>query len=851
MTKKTIWKKVKEIFSNALDIDESKREQYVLDACGENEEIYNEVISLLEAHYKKGALDESIDDIRLSAIYEAKSTHMKGEDIGSYRIIRELGHGGMGMVFLAERADGEFKQQVAIKLLRNTISDEEQVQRFRAERQILASLNHNNIARLLDGGVTNHGQPYYVMEYVEGIPIDSYCREHQLNINERLQLFLDICSAVQYAHNNLIVHRDLKPSNILVTQDGCVKLLDFGIAKVLSDENENSTDAPLTRPGLLPLTPTYASPEQVRGEHITTASDIYQLGLVLYELLAGTRPFNLRDKSPGEIEQIVCQTQPSRPSSVVLDTGSKTRKSVDQQPLTWIKHLRGDLDTITMMAMHKEPERRYNSAEQFSGDIKNYLEGRPIIAYSDSKIYRAKKFVDRHKAGTVFSAIIIILIIAYSITVTHHSQQTESALEQAREEAEKSEQVVEFMLGMFEAGNPYESLGDTVTARVLLDRGVEQAEELDAQPAVQAQMFDVVGRVYRELGEYGQATPLIQRALTIRKDMNDNDDIELANTYYNLATVLHHKGNYRESDGYFNRALEIYSKHPGLESREFAGSLHMRGQMQNIRRDFESAEKTNRQALEMRRNLVGDAHPETAASYQALATSIGGQGRTDDAEMYQLRALVIFQEAHGEVHPSVAEAHVNLARFQRRSGSYEKARVNLEKSLEIRQQVFGEYHTETGLSMKAIADFHADLGNVEKAEGIYTELLDMIENRLGSDHPLKRPVLQALGKLHLNNQNYEAAEPYLAETYRMLHSVLNPLHERVLAARLDYARSVMQLNKFEEAEELLVKNREAAAESERLVHIKKETLESLVDLHTIRGEQTEAETYSKQLAELD
>ncbi|MCC5940019.1 MAG: tetratricopeptide repeat protein [Balneolaceae bacterium] len=844
---KNQWQHIKSIFSEALTLPKDKREEFIEIASGGNKEVIREVRSLLVAHDSPSLLDEDIGHIKEPVFKSLNAENLSHELPGKYQIIKRLGEGGMGTVFLAERADGEFEQQAALKIINSPFATQWQIDRFRTERQILASLKHPNIARLLDGGVTGNGLPYYVMDYVEGKPIDQFCQDNKLNLKERLNLFLEVCKAVEYAHQNLIVHRDIKPSNILVTADGNVKLLDFGIAKIVKDDI-SATRPDVNREGLIPLTPAYASPEQIKGDPITTHTDVYQLGVLLYQLLSGSIPIQTAGKTPGEIEYQICETAPELPSKAAdYSSGSES-----DSPAQKVSHrLKGDLDTIVIMALRKEPEMRYSSVAQLADDIQNYLESRPVFAHPQSLSYRVRKLVKRRPFETAAILIFALILCGYAFTITWHSQKTGQALQQAQLEAEKSEQVVSFLMGMFEAGDPYESLGDTVTANVLLERGIGQASQLDDQPEIQAQMFDIVGRVYRELGEYDRAYPILQTALDLRNELNQHEEVELANTFYNLGTVMHHLGNYRESDNYFNRALEIYRQHPGLESREYAGSLFTNAMMLNVRRDFETAEQLHREALDMRLNLVGEDHPEVAASYYGLSSSISPLGRIDEAKELLIHALEIYQKTYGEFHPSTAETRVQLARVQLQSGEYTVAEANLRRALEIRLQVFGENHIETGMSRKALADFLADRGYFIAAEEIYLDLIKMIETKFENSHPLKRPVLQALGRMHLNNGKPEKAEPHLEETYQLISSVLNPQHPRVLSARLDYAICNLQLNQFDLAEELLTTNFEIVSDSdsENLRIIKTETLKALIELNEYNGNSSAAESFSELLSE--
>jgi eukaryotic-like serine/threonine-protein kinase len=325
----THWQELKRIFSRAIELEGKEREKYLEKACKDKPELLEEVLSLLKAHHNSGPLDQSLDHIKQSALSGFDFQSMKGKKIGPYKIIDTLGQGGMGNVYLADRDDKQFDQKVALKLLPTGFTTENQTKRFFSERQILATLSHKNIARLHDGGITGAGQPWFAMEYIQGKPIDEYCNHNKLTVNERLNLFLHVCEAVQYAHQKLIIHRDLKPSNILVTDDGTVKLLDFGIAKVLNSDEMSPEIIPVTRTGLLPLTPAYASPEQVKGDLVTTTSDIYQLGVVLYELLTGLRPYEVTGCTPSEIEEIICELTPTRPSTMISKTSGENRFQAD------------------------------------------------------------------------------------------------------------------------------------------------------------------------------------------------------------------------------------------------------------------------------------------------------------------------------------------------------------------------------------------------------------------------------------------------------------------------------------------------------------------------------------------
>jgi serine/threonine protein kinase len=401
------WGQLKELFRVAIEHEPLQRAAYLDQACADDPALRAEIESLLASHDDAEAFIETpAFASTLKEIIESTAGQVEGRRIGSYQLIREIGRGGMGTVYLARRADEQYEKLVALKVVRRGMDTEDIVRRFRNERQILASLDHPNIARLLDGGMTDDGLPYLVMEYVEGTPVGDYCDRHHLTTNERLQLFRTICAAVQHAHQNLVVHRDLKPSNILVTPDGTPKLLDFGIAKVLTPEL-SALMIEHTRTEFRVLTPDCASPEQVRGEKLMTTSDVYSLGVVLYELLTGHRPYRSQRTPPHELARLICEQEPVRPSQAMADFGLRIADSTEPEPSSLHpksetrnpKFLRGDLDNIILMALRKEPARRYASVGRFSEDIRRHLDGLPVFARKDTFAYRTTKFVRRNRLG--------------------------------------------------------------------------------------------------------------------------------------------------------------------------------------------------------------------------------------------------------------------------------------------------------------------------------------------------------------------------------------------------------------------------------------------------------------------
>src|SRR5688572_29394275 len=448
----------------------------------------------------------------------------------------------MGVVYHAERDDGQFQQRVAIKLIGATNANDPLHQRFRAERQILAGLVHPHIARLLDGGITEDGRPYLVMEYVDGVPITTYCDREHLDVPARLRLFMDVCAAVQHAHQNLVIHRDLKPSNILVSSDGRVHLLDFGIAKLINPMFAVS-QMPVTRVDLRAMTPEYASPEQVRGDSLTTASDIYALGVLLYGLLSGHRPYQLATSSPAEIATAVCEQDPQRPS--VRAGGQLTRQ------------LAGDLDSIVMMAMRKEPGRRYASADMMRQDIERNLTGMPVMAHRGNRRYRIEKFLRRHRVETAAAAIVTAALLTGLTVAVSQSNRASRERDRAAQALAESEGVTNFLMQLFGTADNADASPVQLTALELLRRGADRANELSDQPVIQARLLDVVGQMSLQLGNYDDAQRWLEQAVAIRRNTLGPQSLDLASSLIHLAQVHRVRVEWDRSQALIEEALRI------------------------------------------------------------------------------------------------------------------------------------------------------------------------------------------------------------------------------------------------------------------------------------------------------
>jgi serine/threonine-protein kinase len=688
----------------------------------------------------------------------------------------------MSRVFLAERADGEFTQQVALKLLRPGLDSEIDRHRFRAERQILASLSHPNIARLLDGGVTDEGQPYLVLELVDGKPIDRYCKERRLGVRARLELFLAIADAVQSAHRSLIVHRDLKPSNILVTNDGAVKLLDFGLAKLLEPSYGVETAA-LTATGRRWMTPEYAAPEQIRGRSITTLTDVYQLGAVLHDLLVGRPPFGTRDANLHELE------------TAILDR--------EVEPLTG--EFRGDLDAIVRKALSKEPEARYTAAQEFADDIRRHLSGQPVVARRQTLAYRARRFARRHRAGLAAAVGAVLLLGGYVGTVIVDRGRIQRALAEAQAGTRKAEQVTDFMLGLFQAAEGGQSLRDTVTARELLTRGLTRANALTGQPELKAQMLDVIGRIHTQLGEFDQARPPLEEALRIRRSLygdvhpdvatsldaladvsakrrdnaetvrlrrqvlalrrtiSGNDDPKTLSALFALALSLHRAGDVKGAEPAFEEWMAAIDRQPRELSENRAQQLNDAASVYLSGDSLDRAEALYRESVGIRRAMYGNQTSLVASSLMDLASVIAKKPGGDRA------ADSVFRETEGALrgaypdgHPSLAAALHLHGRHLQNMNRWADAEVPLRESLELRRRLLGPNSIDVALS-------DIDLGFN----------LTMM-------------------------QSYNDAEPFDRDAIRILRMKFDDHNAMVVMARDHLAEALRGQGHFAEAESLLL-----------------------------------------------
>jgi non-specific serine/threonine protein kinase/serine/threonine-protein kinase len=654
----TRWRQVKEVLGATLDRHPSERPSFLAEVCGEDSDLRAEVESLLASHEDAGEFLDTPPSMSPIAARVACGEEMVGATIGRYRLVSKIGHGGMGTVYRAVRADDEFQQQVAIKLISRGMDSDFIISRFRHERQILASLEHANIARLLDGGATEDGLPYFVMEYIEGSTLQDWCDKHRLSITERLKLFRQVCQAVHYAHQNLIVHRDLKPTNILVNSEGVPKLLDFGIAKLLNAEVAPELDATLTMHRM--MTPDYASPEQVRGEKITTASDIYSLGVILYELLTGHRPYRVTTRAPREIEEIICQSEPDKPSTVVRKieqvkgvslTPAFVSETREGTPERLRRRLQGDLDNIILMAMRKEPQRRYISVSQLSEDIRRHLEGFAVAARSDTFGYRASKFIKRHRAWVSAGALAVLALIGGIIAASWQAHVAN--IERARAEHRFNDVRKLANSIMFELHDSIAQLpGSTSSRELLVRKALEYLNSLSHESAgdptlerelalVYLKVGDVQGRPYKpNLGNTPGALDSYQKALDIYKKQSDaepsNVDLKrsLAYSYESISTIYEVMGRAGPAQENAQRSFElrqqILAAQPdnSIARRELALAHTSLANTQMLSGNWPAVKENRRKAIAIFEELAKadpvdrDAQRNVAIAYMKLGRTL-------------------------------------------------------------------------------------------------------------------------------------------------------------------------------------------------------------------------------------
>jgi len=711
--------RLEELLAGALDLPPEQRRSFLERACDGDTALRNELDELLELHDEAADFFDGLSgEIAGAAPLELENATHSGLRIGPYRTLVAIGQGGMGAVYRAERVDGAFDQEVALKLLHRDMDTPELRARFLAERQLLAGLSHPNIAHLLDGGVTDEGRPYFVMEMVEGKPITRYCTSNAVSTDEVLRLFLDVVDAVSYLHRNLVVHRDLKPSNIFVDQTGQVKLLDFGIAKLLA---EVPGAEPSTRTGQQLMTPEYAAPEQLLGKPVTTATDVYALGVLLYELLTGQRPHDLR-KAAGRSPT---QELPPTPSSVLRSRSNRKNAPPAEQPddakaeATMSRHrITGDLDAICLMALRPDAEARYASAEQLGSDIERHLEGQPVRARHRTTGYRAGLFARRHRAGIAIAAVLAVLMVLGLVREVSLRGDAERARGSAELEAAKAVAVSEFLGDLLSSVDPKKAQGEEVAVADVLEQAsarITQSEELSGQPEVEAAVRRTIGSTYISLGRYPEAREHLERAAELL-GWPDSHDPEALSAAAELGVLYQRLGLAAEAETLIRTVLEIRVKTLGEDHPSSLMSLNQLADFLFSQGRIGEVEPLDRKTLEIRRRVLGENHPDTLRSLNGLAATLFNQGRYAEAAPLFEEGLAIRRRTLGESHPDTLMLANNLAAAYLELGRYPEAEALQREVVEGRTRVLGEAHDQTAMSVHNLGVALAQLGRYEEAE---------------------------------------------------------------------------------------------------------------------------------------
>ncbi len=799
------WKRIREIFDAALEFPETEREAFLSRMCKVDEVLRDEVLSLLASH-------RDDDSLVGSAVREAATRALLplrvGTALGPYRLLELIGEGGMGSVYLAERSDEAFHMRVAIKVVRGGLDSARALERFQEERRILAALEHPNIARVLDGGSTTDGLPYLVMEHVAGTAIGGYCERRRAGIRERIGLFRKICDAVDHAHRRLVVHRDIKPANVLVPEDGEPKLLDFGIAKLLDDLPERSR---LTLTDTRPMTLDYASPEQIRGEPITTATDVHALGILLYELLTGRHPFSKRTLTPKELEEALLERDPESPSTAITRTddgfdpraASRTRAT---SPGALRRELAGDLDNIILKALAKEPERRYPSAAELAADLGRYLDGHPVLARRATFSYRAGKFLRRNAIGVSIAGAFLATIGAAGTMSTRAYLRADRMRIEAETQRDRLEEVNAFLAATFQAASPEQRQSkEEITAREILDAGAARvAEDLKDSPEIAASLQAEIGKRYFDLGLLDRAEELERSAVAGFRSTGGLNSPEGATALTYLGQTLSARDNHEEAIVVLREVIDVSShfkeRHAdiAMEARQSLANAYMQ------LGEFEEAAGLFEYLLAL---LVGETYrtdPDFAMRRSGAANDLGllreRTGNYEDAERLLRMSLEIAISAKGEEHSEVGERWANLAFILNRAGKMEEGVEAARRALAIHESILGDDHLQTANSRLNLADALAGIGRFDEAETYYPRVLDVYRKVFGERHPRIGTVQNNIANALLNRGEPARAIVRFEEARDIYAEAFGANHPYTAIAQHNLARALYGAGRFDDAE---------------------------------------------------
>ena len=822
------WQQIQAVFHEASALPPTERDGFVRTACAADQELATEVLAMLKQDEGgTSLLDRGLAETARKTL--AMADPLVTKEFGPYRIIRLLGEGGMGVVYLAERKD--LQSQVAIKVLRDAWLSPARRERFASEQRTLAQLNHPSIARLYDAAVLPDGTPYFVMEYTEGVPLTQYCREKKCSVEARLKLLRSVCEAVQHAHATAIIHRDLKPSNIFVKSDGSIRLLDFGIAKQL-ESLDLQVDQTLT--GLRLMTPAYAAPEQIRGDRVGISTDVYSLGVILYELLAGELPFDLSNLTPAEAATIIADHDPGRPSAAVRRAGHSQNSDASALSATaW-----SDLDVLCLTAMHKDPQRRYRSVEALMRDIDHYLNAEPLEARPDTLRYRTAKFVRRNGSAVSTATAVFLLIIAM---VTFFTVRLAKARDAAIAETARAQRIQQFMSNLFQGGDEAAGPSDSLRVLTIVDRGVQQAKSLGNEPKSQAELYASLGDIYQKLGKLDQADSLLRSALEERKSVYGDQSPEVAETLTALGLlrldqahldeaeqftrqgleierrnfaqndpatakalvaygrVLSQRGSYDKGIPALEQAVKIESA-PNVPPADLAASLSALAEAEYLAGQYENCNPLYKQLLAMHRKIYGEQHPLVADDLSNLAAVQQDLGYYPEAEKFDRQAVEITQAYYGKDHPQTAAKLTSLGRALTFENKFDDAEATLEQALTILEHVYGQVHPVVAETLNELGNVASMRDHLDDAKDKFTRVVEIYKAVYGEKHYTVGIAVSNLGSIYYDKKDYPHAEQFFHQAIQIETDSLGAENVNTGIARIKLGRTLLHEKRYKEGE---------------------------------------------------
>ncbi len=773
------WQRVQEVFHRALELPAAEREDFLVETCADDPSLADSVRALLRADAtSETVIDRGVEALAVEATAGTPDATLPRE-IGPYRILRLLGEGGMGVVVLAERTD--LHNLVAIKLLRDSWASLARRERFASEQRTLAQLNHPSIARLYDADVLPDHTPWFAMEYVEGLPLDRYCETHACTTVQRLGLIRSVCEAVMHAHQHAVTHRDLKPSNILVTAGGQVKLLDFGIAKRVEELGD---DTARTRTELRLMTPAYAAPEQVSGGRLGIHTDVYSLGVVLYELLAGHSPHDLAGRSPAEIDRILGEVEPARPS----EKGRSRDRSAG-----W-----ADLDVLVLTALQKDPARRYRTVESMIRDIDHYLNGEPLEARPDTAGYRLGKFARRHWQPLGIAA--LVLTGAITLVASYTARLTE-ARNEALAESARTQRIQAFMVRLFEGGDAAAGPADTLRVVSLLARGVREAGALSTEPAIRAELFQTLGGIYKTLGQLEQADTLLQASLAVRRATFGHDHPDVAKSLVGLGLLRADQSQLEEAEQLVRAAIALAEADPAKPIALLSRATTALGLVLELRGDYPQAIDVLSRAARLD-SLAKAPATDVSETLTNLANCHFYSGHYDIADSLNQVVLRLDRGIHGDRHPHVASDLINLGAIQSEQGQWENAERYFREALSIFSDWYGEKHYETAASLTMLARVLIPQNRLVEARGLLGRALSIREHVYGPDHPSVASSVNELARIAQREKRYDDAERGFRRMVRIYQAAYDGKHYLIGLAIANLGGVSMDRERPAEAEAL-------------------------------------------------